>query len=240
MSWSKFQKQDKLCLTCTYFSIDLFGKTIIILTYCRTLITQITRDCKITFEFLETWGFWNQFKLKFKKFDCNQIYTLSFKCSRLLSFCCLVNEVQLYLCNSAQFEFEFIGVLRHMRRYFSHICDGTVVQADWRRSCTYGLAPNAIDISPGFFNVPVLHRHGTTLFIGWIRHTTPFSRLLRHAGDTEDVFSTYTLCSTLALSLSLQVVAHTHDNAAVLWATIQFISICTESQYNASVTVHRL
>ena len=24
----------------------------------------------------------------------------------------------------------FIGVLRHMRRYFSHICDGTDVQAD--------------------------------------------------------------------------------------------------------------
>ena len=27
-------------------------------------------------------------------------------------------------------EFEFIGVLRHMQRYFSHICDGTDVQAD--------------------------------------------------------------------------------------------------------------
>ena len=39
-----------------------------------------------------------------------------------------------------------IGVLRHMQRYFSHICDGTDVQADWR-SCTYGRAPNAIDIS---------------------------------------------------------------------------------------------
>ena len=24
-------------------------------------------------------------------------------------------------------EFEFIGVLRHMRRYFSHVCDGTDV-----------------------------------------------------------------------------------------------------------------
>ena len=42
----------------------------------------------------------------------------------------------------------------------------------------------------GFFNVPVLHRHGTTLFIRWFRHTAPFSRLLRHAWDTEDVFST--------------------------------------------------
>ena len=44
-------------------------------------------------------------------------------------------------------EFEFIGVLRHMQRYFSHICDATDVQADWRRMCTYGRAPNAIDIS---------------------------------------------------------------------------------------------
>ena len=42
----------------------------------------------------------------------------------------------------------------------------------------------------GFFNVPVPSRHGTTLFIRWFRHTAPFSRLLRHAGDTEDVFST--------------------------------------------------
>ena len=24
----------------------------------------------------------------------------------------------------------------------------------------------------------------------WFRHTAPFSRLLQHAGDTEDVFST--------------------------------------------------
>ena len=28
-------------------------------------------------------------------------------------------------------EFEFIGVLRHMQRYFSNICDGTDVQADF-------------------------------------------------------------------------------------------------------------
>ena len=27
------------------------------------------------------------------------------------------------------------------------VCDGTGVEADWRRSCTYGRAPNAIDIS---------------------------------------------------------------------------------------------
>ena len=37
-----------------------------------------------------------------------------------------------------------------MQRYFSHICDGTDVQADWSRSCTYGRAPNAIDILQDF------------------------------------------------------------------------------------------
>ena len=42
----------------------------------------------------------------------------------------------------------------------------------------------------GFFNVPVPHRHGTTLFIRWFRHTAPFSRLSRHAGDTKDIFPT--------------------------------------------------
>ena len=49
---------------------------------------------------------------------------------------------------------EFIGALRHMQRYFSHICDGTDVQADWRRSCTYGRAPNAIDITQGSLTCP--------------------------------------------------------------------------------------
>ena len=49
---------------------------------------------------------------------------------------------------------EFIGVLRHMQQYFSHICDGTDVQADWRRSCTYSRAPNAIDIWQGSLTCP--------------------------------------------------------------------------------------
>ena len=31
---------------------------------------------------------------------------------------------------------------------------------------------------------------GATLFIRIFRETAPFSRLLRHAGDTEDTFST--------------------------------------------------
>ena len=44
--------------------------------------------------------------------------------------------------------------LRYMQRYFSHICDGANVQADWRRSCTYGRAPNAIDISQGSLTCP--------------------------------------------------------------------------------------
>ena len=79
-------------------------------------------------------------------------------------------------------------VLRHMQRYFSHICDGTDVQADWRRNCIYGRAPNAI--SQGSLTCPSKHRHVTTLFIRWFRHAAPFSRLLRQAGDTEDVFST--------------------------------------------------
>ena len=51
-------------------------------------------------------------------------------------------------------EFEFIGVLRHMQRYFSHICDGTDVYADCRRSCTCGRAPNAIDISQDSLTCP--------------------------------------------------------------------------------------
>ena len=53
------------------------------------------------------------------------------------------------------------------------------VQADWRRSWTYGRAPNAIDISYGSLTCSSKHRHGTTLFIRWFRHTAPFSRLLR-------------------------------------------------------------
>ena len=36
----------------------------------------------------------------------------------------------------------------------------------------------------------IKNRHGATLFIRLFRETAPFSRLLRHAGDTEDTFST--------------------------------------------------
>ena len=37
-----------------------------------------------------------------------------------------------------------------------------------------------------FFN----DRHGTNLFIQLFRETAPFSRFIRYARDTEDVFST--------------------------------------------------
>ena len=70
----------------------------------------------------------------------------------------------------------------------------------WRHRCAGGLKKKLYLRSgsqrhrhfTGFFNVPVLHRHGTILLIRWFRHTAPFSRLLRYAGDTEDVLSTLT------------------------------------------------
>ena len=81
------------------------------------------------------------------------------------------------------------------------------VQADWRRSWTYGQSPNAIDISLGSLTCPSKHRHGTNLFIRWFRHTAPISRLLRHAGDTEDTFSTWPRTLTRAL-LYVTVLSH--------------------------------
>ena len=53
-----------------------------------------------------------------------------------------------------------------MQRYFSHICDGTDVQADWRRSCTYGRAPNAIDISKGSLTCPSYSDPGPPFLYG--------------------------------------------------------------------------
>ena len=40
-----------------------------------------------------------------------------------------------------------------MQLYYSHICAQMCMQADWR-SCTYGRAPNAIDMSKGSFTWP--------------------------------------------------------------------------------------
>ena len=56
----------------------------------------------------------------------NGIY--NFSCEKLQRNC---ERTQLFRrASTMNFEFEFIGVLRHMQRYVSHICDGTDVQAD--------------------------------------------------------------------------------------------------------------
>ena len=70
------------------------------------------------------------------------------------------------MANMSEFEFEFIGVIRHMQQDFSLKCDGTDVQADWRRSCTYGRAPNAIDISQGSLTWPSFTVTGPTFLYG--------------------------------------------------------------------------
>ena len=85
--------------------------------------------------------------------------------------------------------------------YWCFMSHATIFQSYmWQHRCAGGLKKKLYLRSGsqrhrhfvGFFNVPVLHRHGTTLFIRVFRHTAQFSRLLRHAGDTEDVFSTST------------------------------------------------
>ena len=65
------------------------------------------------------------------------------------------------------------------------------VQSD-RRSSTYGRATNAIDISQGFYNVPVQAPTRGQPFLRLFRETVQFSRLLRHDGDTDDLFSSLT------------------------------------------------
>ena len=47
----------------------------------------------------------------------------------------------------------------------------------------------------GFLNVPVQAPTRDHPFIRLFRETARFSRLLRHAGDTEGIFSTYHTCS---------------------------------------------
>ena len=67
-----------------------------------------------------------------------KVSVLSFHCSWIvLLFVCLL------FC-TANTQVCVLVVLRHMQRYFIYICGGTDVQADWRRSSTYGRAPNAI------------------------------------------------------------------------------------------------
>ena len=62
-------------------------------------------------------------------------------------------------------EFEFIGVLRHMQRYFSHICDGTKLCAGGLKKLYLRSGSQRNWHFAGFFNVPALHGHGTTLLI---------------------------------------------------------------------------
>ena len=60
--------------------------------------------------------------------------------------------------------------------------------------------------SVGFFNVPVQAPTRASLFIRLFRKTAPFSRLLRHAGDTKDTFISpwYTIHVLLAVSTNFQ------------------------------------
>ena len=52
---------------------------------------------------------------------------------------------------------------------------------------------SSIDITQGSLTCPSFTDTGPPFYTGhpFIRHTAQFSRLLRHAGDTEDVFSNY-------------------------------------------------
>ena len=53
-----------------------------------------------------------------------------------------------------------------MQQYFSHIWNGTDVQADWRSCCTYGRAPNAIDILQDCLTCPSYTDTGPTFLYG--------------------------------------------------------------------------
>ena len=89
-------------------------------------------------------------------------------------------HLALKITNRKSYELSWICCLTSQLTIFqSYMWRHIDVQADWRRSWTYGRAPNAIDISQGSLTCRSLHRHGTTLFIRWFRHTAPFSRLLR-------------------------------------------------------------
>ena len=77
-----------------------------------------------------------------------------------------------------------IGVLHHLKRYFSYICDGTDVQADWRRSCTQSGAQRHRHFV-GFFDVPVQAPTRGQPFNGYSEKPPHFSRLLRRAWGYE-------------------------------------------------------
>ena len=75
------------------------------------------------------------------------------------------------------FEFGVFGV------YWCFTSHATLFQSYmWRHRCAGGLKKLYLrSVShrhrhfAGLFNVPVLHRHGTTLFIRWFRHTAPIA-----------------------------------------------------------------
>ena len=83
--------------------------------------------------------------------------------------------------HSCRSEVRWIGCLTSQLTIFqSYMWRHIDVQADWRRSWTYGRAPNAIYRHfVGFFNVPVLAPTRDHPFYTVIWHTAPFSRLLR-------------------------------------------------------------
>ena len=67
--------------------------------------------------------------------------------------------------------------------YWCFTLHATIFQSYmWRHRCAGGLRKKLLYLRSGsqrhkhfagFFNVPVLHRHGTNLFIQWFRHTAP-------------------------------------------------------------------
>ena len=59
------------------------------------------------------------------------------------------------------------------------------MQADWRRSCTYGRAPNAIDISQGSLTCPSYTDTGPPFLYGDSDTPPHLVAFYDHAGDTE-------------------------------------------------------
>ena len=107
---------------------------------------------------------------------------------------------------------ECIGVQSHMQWYFSYICDGTDMQADWRRSCNYGRAHNTIDI--GFFNVAVkapTRGHPIYTVINWTLTFYNFEHSYNSYGMHKGVQIWYD-----DISLSFQFIRFLND-AILLW-----------------------
>ena len=64
------------------------------------------------------------------------------------------------------------------------------MQAEWRRSWTYGRAPNAIDISQGSLTARPSTDTGPLFLYGDSDTPPHLVAFYDHAGDTEDTFST--------------------------------------------------